>query len=722
MNPKKYFCLSLLIPIFLGLSAFIAVVGLAPLIPTNLDLAQGVDPFKDYIAWVFYRHGPWTFPIGLNPSYGLDFSSSIVFSDSIPLLAIFFKALRFALPETFQYLGIWTLICFILQACFTWLILGLLTTNKWLKTFACVIFVFSPPMLWRVNQHTALVAHFLILATFYLIFSPNGSLRVPRKGALWALLLSIAVLTHFSLFVMIGLLWIANLVDQIIFSKNDRLNQFKNAFLQIIFIGSLITFLMWQAGYFVVSSSSGALGGYGFFRMNLLSPFDSKGWSYILRALQLPSDYGEGFMYFGLGLLLLWPFALYKLVIERSFRSQLKNEIFKHLFLVLILVALALFAITNHIAIGQKEFGFGISDSVYAVASIFRASGRFFWPMFYALNLACILTVIRCYSNNFALIILGSACLLQAVDSSAGWRLLHEQISYAAKNIPHELTLKNSFWDKAAKYYQEVQLVPPQDKASGWDQIALYAAKYHLATNAVFFTRVDAGKLAKAQETFINRLNSTNWKLGSLYVLQPDTVLPAYFHSNPNTDLLVGFDGFAVLAPNWKTCKDCSAIEENLRDELNQLTKQVQMNQPLEFSKGGLGTRFLIDIGGNWAWPEAWGVWSKSNQAKLILPIPQEKQSTGYPKQLNLNVRAFVSPQHPKQNIEVFVDNMPPQVISITNSETNAWLINLPPNLAGKKYLEIQFHFMNPASPKDVGGIPGDDRRLGLGLISVQFM
>ena len=146
------------------------------------------------------------------------------------------------------------------------------------------------------------------------------------------------------------------------------------------------------------------------------------------------------------------------------------------------------------------------------------------------------------------------------------------------------------------------------------------------------------------------------------------------------------------------------------------------MNQPLEFRKGGLGTRFLIDIGGNWAWPEAWGVWSKSNQAKLILPIPQEKQSTGHPKYLNLNVRAFVSPQHPKQNIEVFVDNMPPQVISITNSETNAWLINLPPNLAGKKYLEIQFHFMNPASPKDVGGIPGDDRRLGLGLISVQFM
>ena len=91
MNPNKQFCISLLIPIFLGFCAFIAVVGIAPLMPTNLDLAQGVDPFKDYIAWVFYRHGPWTFPLGLNPSYGLDISSSVVFSDSIPLFAILFN-------------------------------------------------------------------------------------------------------------------------------------------------------------------------------------------------------------------------------------------------------------------------------------------------------------------------------------------------------------------------------------------------------------------------------------------------------------------------------------------------------------------------------------------------------------------------------------------------------------------------------------------------------
>lgn len=712
--------LDVLIPLCLGIVACLLVVGLKAINPTVLDLAQGVDPFKDYVGWMFFRNSPWTFPIGLNPTYGLEFSSSIVFSDSIPLLAFIFKAIRFALPETFQYLGIWTLICFVLQAYFAWLIAGLINQNRWFQLFVSVLLVFAPPMLWRVNQHAALVAHFMILVALYLIFSSQRHCKVWCKGASWALLLSAAVLTHFSLFVMVAALWFANILDQIIFAKNDRLGQLKIHSFQVACIGIFVGFLMWQAGYFAVSSSSGSLGGYGFFRMNLLSPFDPKGWSYVMRNLPLPSDYGEGYMYFGLGLLFLWPFAIYKLIRDGHVRRLLGSELFSHLFLVLVLIGVSLFAITNHIAIGRKEFGFGISDSVYAIASIFRASGRFFWPMFYALNLACIFIITKAYAKKTALVLLGVGALLQVIDTSAGWRVMREHIANPEKNIPHVLALNNPFWDQAANHYEQVQLVPPQDKAPGWDQIALYAAKHHLSTNAVFFARVDVGKLAKAQETFVNSLYGSNWDPKILYVLQPDVVLPVYFHSNPDADLLVGFDGFAVLAPNWKNCKDCPVVQENLRDELNHLTKQISINKPFGFGKGEIGTRFLIGIGGSWAWPESWGVWSNGDQAKIILPIPQGTLNN-VPKQLKLNVRAFVSPLHTKQDVEVFVDQMPPQPISLTNSDKNIWTIQLPPDVAQRKYIELQFHFKNPVSPKDVGGVPGDDRKLGMGLISAQF-
>jgi len=717
MSKQNHSLLNIVIPLCIGICACLLVVGFKAINPTVLDLAQGVDPFKDYVGWIFFRNSPWTFPIGLNPTYGLDFSSSIVFSDSIPLMAFLFKAIRFVLPETFQYLGIWTLICFVLQAYFAWLLIGLMTQNKWLKFFACAILVFAPPMLWRVNQHTALVAHFMILASFYLIFSPERTSKVFNNGFLWALLLGAAVLTHFSLFVMVAALWAANLADQIFFSKSDRLTNLKNVFIQVLSIGLLIAFLMWQAGYFTVSSASGSLGGYGFFRMNLLSPFDPKGWSYIIRNLPLPSDWGEGYMYFGLGLLLLWPFALYKWVRDSGIRALLKSQISKHFFLIMALIALGLFAITNHIAVGRKEFGFGISDSVYAIASIFRASGRFFWPMFYALNLVCIFIVIKGYTRRFALILFGATSLLQVVDTSAGWRLMHQHISDPTKNIPHELNLKDSFWQEAAKQYQEVQIVSPQDKARGWEQIALYAAKNHMATNAVFLARVDREKLSNAQKTFLDNLKNSYWKEDSLFILQSDFVIPAYFHSNPKTDLLINLDGFAILAPNWKKCVNCLSIVENLRNEIDLIVKQGHSSQSILFGKGQLGTSLVLGVGGEWSWPESWGLWSNGDQAKMILPIPEG----GKVKQLKLNVRAFVTKLHPKQDVEVFIDQMPPQSISLSNPDLNTWFINLPPNIAEKKYLELQFHFKNPASPKDVGGVPGDDRKLGIGLISAEF-
>jgi hypothetical protein len=65
---------------------------------------------------------------------------------------------------------------------------------------------------------------------------------------------------------------------------------------------------------------------------------------------------------------------------------------------------------------------------------------------------------------------------------------------------------------------------------------------------------------------------------------------------------------------------------------------------------------------------------------------------------------------------------MPPQSAILTSPDQNTWVINLPPDVAKRKYLELQFRFKNPASPKDVGGVPGDDRRLGMGLISAQFL
>ena len=117
-----------LIPLCLGFIVFLVIVGPLPLDPTNIDWLKGnKDPTQHYLGLAFYLNSPWQWPLGLNPQYGLDISSSIVYSDSIPLLAITFKALSGWLTTPFQYFGWWLLACFILQAWFAWKLLSLIT-------------------------------------------------------------------------------------------------------------------------------------------------------------------------------------------------------------------------------------------------------------------------------------------------------------------------------------------------------------------------------------------------------------------------------------------------------------------------------------------------------------------------------------------------------------------------------------------------------------------
>ena len=160
------------IPLLFGSVFFYLIVGFGPLNPENLSWIFGrFDPPQHYLGWVFYRYAPWTFPIGLSPNFGMDISSSIVYTDSLPLMAIFFKLLSPILPQVFQYFGIWLLVCFLLQAWFSWKIISLISNNFWIIFFGTGLLSFSPPMFWRIytpsGTQASLVAHFLILAALF---------------------------------------------------------------------------------------------------------------------------------------------------------------------------------------------------------------------------------------------------------------------------------------------------------------------------------------------------------------------------------------------------------------------------------------------------------------------------------------------------------------------------------------------------------------------------
>jgi len=75
---------------------FLFLFGIEFINPVNtLWLYTKPDIATAQTGWVFFKNDIWRFPFGSNPNYGHSFGNSIVYSDSIPILAILFKLFFF---------------------------------------------------------------------------------------------------------------------------------------------------------------------------------------------------------------------------------------------------------------------------------------------------------------------------------------------------------------------------------------------------------------------------------------------------------------------------------------------------------------------------------------------------------------------------------------------------------------------------------------------------
>ncbi|MBQ1547653.1 MAG: hypothetical protein IIZ61_04600, partial [Lachnospiraceae bacterium] len=98
-----------------SLILFSGVYGIGMLNPTNADYVYSTwDTEQHYFGWVAYRNSDWHFPLGLHDGLTYPDLTSVIFTDSIPLFAILGKLLSPLLPETFQYFGIYALLCLFL--------------------------------------------------------------------------------------------------------------------------------------------------------------------------------------------------------------------------------------------------------------------------------------------------------------------------------------------------------------------------------------------------------------------------------------------------------------------------------------------------------------------------------------------------------------------------------------------------------------------------------
>jgi hypothetical protein len=701
---KRY--MEIVMLLILGGVAFFLVVGPRVLYPENIAWLGDGDPVQHFLGWQFFRDAAWSFPLGLNPNYGLEVSNGIAYSDSIPLLAISLKLFSSFLPHPFQYFGLWLLACFVLQAWFGWKLTGLVSEIPVIRWLAAGLFVFSPPMLWRLHCHLSLVGHFLILAALYLVFQPARE----KKTFYWAVLIAVTTLVHAYLLAMVLLLWLSDILT----SSVRKTLSWRGAIQEIVIAVSVLFLVSWQAGYFSAGHSVSGTG-YGFFRMNVLSIVDPSRWSYALKDLpEGPGDY-EGFNYLGLGVILAAFFALPVLLTRKT---DVVVIIKRWFVLVLTLFALTLFAMSNKIGFGSANVVIPLPELVLHLANIFRSSGRMFWPAFYVILLAIIFVIVRGYKKKAAISIMAAALIAQVFDTNAGWSTIRSKMMIKPSSV-WATPLQNPFWNSAAMQYKNIRMLMPltlplelsKYYLDNWNIFATYASKYNMATDVVWLARISDNALDQARSKAIAMLGSGHYDQDSLYILDELSVYPALKHKVAS-DLIARVNGFSIVAPGWKQCANCPQDMPELPMDAV-LGVSINPDERLEFAAEGKGRQYLY---GEWSASKEEGILSSGPEAGLVLPLASRKISSF---EIELNATLYRKP--PTQRVEFLVNDIVVSSVSLTKPSGNIVLIEIPDEAKDKiekqGRLDIGMRFPDAINLLRFGF--ADLRKLAVGLVAV---
>ena len=341
----RFFYRPLWIPILIGTFFFLALGGGRTLNPEDISWISLGDPSQHYLGWEFFRLSKLQTPPGLNPFFGAEVSSSIVYSDSIPIVAIILKLFDSYLSRPFQYLGLWYLLSFIMQSLIAWKISELFVDGVWLKVINTCLLAFCPAFLNIVGTTAALSTHFLILTSIYLTLRPKNR----YQDAYWGFLTALSLGIHFYLYVMVIGVWVSDTLDRVANKDLKITRSFITYFSAIICMNAA---LFWVYGYLATGGSATNASGYGIFpnQLDPLSIIYDRDWSYIESLTPELFKSHPSSNYLGFGLLL--AFILVGIALIK--KSIYLPNFYKKRFLVLLCVFLTLFSLSNNLVPGAQ--------------------------------------------------------------------------------------------------------------------------------------------------------------------------------------------------------------------------------------------------------------------------------------------------------------------------------------------------------------------------------
>ncbi|MDD6608137.1 MAG: DUF6311 domain-containing protein [Subdoligranulum variabile] len=440
----------------LGALVFLILYGVRVLDPTCVDWIlnnASPDPAQHYLGWVFYRRSGWHLPyLGANYSSIYPYRTSILYTDSIPLLAVLGKLLGGVLPARFQYLGLWGLFCYAMQGGLAQALIARVggvrpgnTAKNWASVLGAGVLVLFPALNIRMFAHTALAANWLVLLALWLWLCAEQSENRPTAAKLclwWGILGLLCAGIHLYYLPMVGMVLVAACVQRALEKRGPAavvlpVASFCGAALAELFV--LGAFAANFAGY-----SNGYLSGADL--ANLFVPGLGASW--------------EQEIYAGLGTTTAVVLALAGLLVQHkqagAFFCRHKNVVIAALVL-LVLDAIAAMGNTVTFA-GRTLFTVPIPQALMDFWAMFSSCARLAWLAGMLLAVAACGLVLRFWQGAAAAVLLALCAAAQGFGQRA------------------ELAKRFAAYHDATYYENTTQLTDP-----AWEQLAASGQFTHLA-------------------------------------------------------------------------------------------------------------------------------------------------------------------------------------------------------------------------------------------------
>jgi hypothetical protein len=440
-------------------------------------------------AYYYYVQSSWHLPLFYVSALGTPAGANVVFADVVPVVALAGKLIHNFTGATVNPYGVYLFLCFALPGVMMTLALIAAKTRYALATLIGAIFANTmPALLWRWG-HIAVGSHFLLIGALALyLFSLQKRTWGGLAGA-WIAYLALTYLTDIYLFTMVGTVWLCAVIQRRLDGLVTSRKMLSAGLLTVAALASVIT-LSGQFG------SGGGLpfdqyGYYGYYSMNLLSPFVPQ------KSGLLPGIRGiidatggqyEGFNYLGLGLLLV------TILVLPSEAGWLRRNLRRHVALFFAFAVLIAFAVSNRVFVGHWELFELPIPHLNRVLGIFRSSGRFFWLVGYA-QIAIVIVLGFRRAWPLTALCLAAAPILQLCDVQP----LRAQIIASIAAGPSAERLDGIQVARMISGARHVEVVPSIQCSSNEDQdranveLMLATARANVPTNTVYLARQSYG-------------------------------------------------------------------------------------------------------------------------------------------------------------------------------------------------------------------------------------